>query len=67
MKKNMGKADRIIRVLLAAVIAALYFSDKITGTTGIILMILAGVFVITSFIGSCPLYIPFGISTGKEE
>jgi hypothetical protein len=63
MKKNMGSADRIIRFLLAAVIAGLYFGNIITGTLGIVLLVLAGVFLLTSFISFCPLYAPFGLST----
>lgn len=63
MKKNMGNSDRIIRFIVAAVIAALYFTGIIEGTLGIVLLILAGVFLLTSFISFCPLYAPFGIST----
>ena len=63
MKKNMGSADRIIRVIIAAVVALLYFTNVLSGTLGIVLMILAGVFVLTSLISFCPLYAPFGISS----
>lgn len=63
MKKNMGSADRAIRILIAAVIATLYFMNVITGTLGIILLVLAGVFVVTSIISFCPLYSIFGMST----
>jgi hypothetical protein len=63
MKKNMGTADRIIRLIIVAVIALLYFTDKITGTLGIILMVLAGVFLLTSIFSFCPLYWPFGLKT----
>lgn len=63
MKKNMGNADRIIRVLIAAIIAILYFTNVIPGTLGIVLMVLGGVFVLTSLISFCPLYAPFGLST----
>jgi fatty acid desaturase len=68
MKKNMGSADRIIRVLIAAVIAGLYLSGTISGTLGLVLLILAIVFVLTSLLNFCPLYLPFGISTcsGKK-
>ncbi len=65
MKKNMSSADRIIRVLIAAVFAALYFTGTVTGTLGIVLLVLGGVFVLTSLIGFCPLYAIFGISTCK--
>ncbi|NOT38349.1 MAG: DUF2892 domain-containing protein [Saprospiraceae bacterium] len=68
MQKNMGSADRIIRVIVAIVIAGLYFGGQISGTTGIVLLVLAVVFVLTSFISFCPLYLPFGFSTrGKGE
>jgi uncharacterized membrane protein YccC len=63
MKKNMGSADRIIRTLVAVVVAALYFTNVISGTVGIILLVLAGVFVLTSLVSFCPLYAPFGLST----
>lgn len=67
MKKNMGSADRIFRLIIAAVIAALYFTEVITGTLGIVLLVLAAVFVLTSFISFCPLYAPFGLSTCKTK
>ncbi len=65
MKKNMGGADRVIRLLLAALFAVLYFSGTITGTVGIVLVVLAAVFATTSFISFCPLYTAFGLSTRK--
>lgn len=65
MKKNMGTTDRIIRLLAAAVIAVLYLSGTLTGTLAIILLIVAGIFVLTSFVSFCPLYAPFGIKTCK--
>ncbi|MDQ3141438.1 MAG: DUF2892 domain-containing protein [Bacteroidota bacterium] len=67
MKKNMGSADRIIRILVAVVIAILYFTNQITGTTAIILGVLEVIFVATSFISFCPLYLPFGISTTNKS
>ncbi len=69
MKKNMGNADRIIRLIIAAIFASLYFVGIITGTIGIILMVLSGMFVLTSIVGFCPLYLPFGLSTlrGKMQ
>ena len=66
MKTNMGSADRVIRILVAVVIAILYFTNQITGTTAIILGVLAVIFVATSFMSFCPLYLPFGISTRKK-
>ncbi len=67
MKKNMGSADKTIRVFIAAIVALLYFTGVITGTLAIVLMILALVFVITSLIGVCPLYPILGINTRKKE
>ena len=67
MKKNMGNADRIIRVIIAAVIAILFFSEVITGTIGIVLLVLGAVFLLTSFVSFCPLYAPFGVSTCKTK
>lgn len=63
MKKNMGSADRIIRFIVAAIIAALYYTEVISGTLGLVLLIVAGIFVLTSFVSFCPLYAPFGFST----
>ncbi|MBV5315696.1 MAG: DUF2892 domain-containing protein [Prolixibacteraceae bacterium] len=63
MKKNMGSADRIIRLVLSAIIAVLYFTNVVSGTLGIVLLILAAIFAITSFISICPLYSIFGLST----
>lgn len=59
----MGNVDRIVRVLIAVVVGVLYFTGTIQGTLGIVLLVLAGVFVLTSLIGFCPLYAPFGIKT----
>lgn len=67
MTKNMGSADRIIRLLVAVAIAALYFTNTISGTLAVILGIFAVVFVATSFMGFCPLYKPFKISTLKKQ
>ena len=67
MKKNMGSADKGIRILIAIVIAALYYFDVIEGTLAYILMALAIIFVLTSFLGICPLYKPLGINTNKKE
>ena len=63
MKKNMGSADRLIRIIIAAVIATLFFTNMITGTLGIVLLVLAGIFALTSVVSFCPLYAPFGLST----
>lgn len=63
MKQNMGTADRIIRVLIAAVFAYLYFSGTVTGTLGLVLVIAGGVFVLTSLVSFYPLYTLLGITT----
>jgi len=67
MKKNMGSADRVIRSILAVVFVILYFTGIIPGVAGIVLMGLAGIFLLTSFVSSCPLYLPFGISTRRGK
>jgi hypothetical protein len=67
MKKNMGLIDKVIRVLVALVIIVLYYTNVIPGVLGIVLLIFAGVFILTSVISFCPLYIPFGMNTGKKE
>lgn len=63
MKKNMGIADRIFRTTIAAVVAVLYFSNVITGTLGIVLLVVAAVFVLTSLVSFCPLYTLIGLNT----
>ena len=67
MKKNMGNADRIIRIIAAAIIAILYFTGTLSGTLGIVLLVLAVVFVLTSIISFCPLYLPLKIRTRPAE
>lgn len=66
MKPNMGSADRTIRIIVAILIGILYFTGKISGTLAIVLGIVAVIFLLTSFVGTCPLYMPFGISTRKQ-
>jgi drug/metabolite transporter superfamily protein YnfA len=67
MKKNMGAADRIIRVVLAVVFLALFLTDTVTGTFGWVLAALGVVFLLTSLVSFCPLYLPFGLSTCKTQ
>ena len=67
MKKNMGTTDKVIRILVAVVILVLFLTHVISGTLAVILLILAGIFVVTSLLGFCPLYLPFGLSTREKE
>lgn len=67
MKKNMGKLDRLARIGVAVIIAILFATKAISGTMAIVLMIFAVIFMATSFISFCPLYLPFGFSTRKDE
>ena len=67
MKKNMGSADRIIRVIIAAVLVTLYFAGAVTGTVGIVLIAFSVIFILTSLIGFCPLYLPFRLSTMRKK
>lgn len=67
MKKNMGTVDKAVRILAAILIIVLYFTNIITGTIAIVLLALAGIFIATSFISFCPLYLPFGISTRPKS
>lgn len=67
MKKNMGSADKIIRIVLAVVFVALYFTNVVTGIWGYVLLALAAIFVLTSLVSTCPLYLPFGLSTCKNK
>jgi len=67
MKKNMGSVDKAVRLLVALVVLVLALTQVITGTLAIILLILAGVFVLTSLVSFCPLYTFLGINTGKKK
>jgi hypothetical protein len=67
MKKNMGTIDRVVRTLLAIVVLVLYLTGKISGSVAIILGIFAVIFVLTSAISFCPLYLPFKISTRRKQ
>ena len=67
MKTNMGTLDRSVRILIAVVIGVLYAANLITGVLGVVLLVVAVAFVITSLVGFCPLYLPFGISTRRKN
>ena len=66
MKKNMGTTDRVIRILLAITIIVLYYTSVISGTLAVLLVV-SGIFILTSFVRFCPLYLPFGISTARKK
>ena len=66
MKKNMGSLDRTVRIMVAALVAVLYFTSVIQGTWAIVLLLFAAVFLLTSFMSFCPLYAVFGINTCKK-
>jgi hypothetical protein len=66
MKTNMGTADRIIRIVLAVIMGVLYYEGIVSGVWGIVLLVAAVIFVITSLVSFCPLYWPFGLRTKKE-
>lgn len=66
MPKNMGTVDRVVRAVFAVAVAVLYFTGTISGTLAIILGVLALVFLATSLVGTCPLYMPFKLSTNKR-
>lgn len=65
MIRNMGTTDRVIRILIAVAIATLYFTDVISGTLALVLLIISGILLITGLVGICPLYMPFRLSTRK--
>jgi K+-transporting ATPase A subunit len=65
--KNIGKTDKIVRVLIAVLFTVLFLNQVITGVMGVILVILAGVFLLTSVVGTCPLYLPFKINTNHKK
>lgn len=64
---NIGNTDRIIRVIIAVILAALYFSGSVPGTLGLVLVVFSVILIATSLVGSCPLYLPFGISTLRKK
>jgi len=66
MKRNLSNIDRIVRVIVAVLLAYLYFGGIVTGTLGIVLVVLGAVFVLTSVVAFCPLYAPFKFSTYKS-
>jgi hypothetical protein len=67
MKKNMGTIDITIRLVIAALVIILYFTHVISGTLGIILLIISAIFILTSIFNVCPLYLPFGINTRSKK
>jgi hypothetical protein len=67
MKKNLGSSDKIIRIVLAVIIAVLYFTNQITGMAALVLGIFAVVFLLTSLVSFCPLFAPFKLSTIKKS
>ena len=67
MKRNMGTIDRVLRILVALVVIILYLTNVISGTLAIILLAFAAVFILTSFLSFCPLYLPFGLNTRGEK
>jgi hypothetical protein len=67
MKKNMGTIDKIVRILIALIVIGLYFAHVISGTLAIVLLVLSAIFILTSLVSFCPLYLPFGINTGKKK
>jgi hypothetical protein len=66
MKKNMGTIDKVIRIVMALILAVLYFTGVVSGTLGIILLVIAAVFVLTSLVSFCPLYPLIGLNTNKK-
>lgn len=67
MTQNMGSLDRILRTIAALVVGVLYATGTIGGTTALILGLIAVVFLLTSFVGTCPLYLPIGLSTRRKQ
>ncbi|MHA7128953.1 YgaP family membrane protein [Algoriphagus namhaensis] len=66
MKKNMGSTDRGIRLFIAAALVILFFSGQISGLIGTLALVIAGIFVLTSFVSFCPLYVALGLKTTKK-
>jgi hypothetical protein len=63
----MGTIDKVVRILIALVVIGLYFANVISGTVAIVLLILSAIFILTSLLSFCPLYLPFGINTDKKK
>lgn len=63
MTNNMGSSDKLIRIIVAIIFAALYFTGTVTGTLGMVLLALGGIFVLTSVISFCPIYAIIGVNT----
>lgn len=67
MKKNMGTLDRVLRIAAALAVIALYFTPVISGTIAIMLLVIAGIFIVTGFVSFCPLYYPFNLRTSRKQ
>ena len=67
MKKNVGSIDKVMRIILAVVIVTLAITHVISGTLSVVLLILAGILVLTSVISFCPIWLALGVSTSKKE
>lgn len=67
MKKNIGTIDKVFRILIALIVIGLYFANIISGTLATVLLILSGIFILTSLVSFCPLYIPFRINTTAKK
>ena len=67
VKQNMGSIDRVVRVVVALVVAGLIVTGQVSGVLAIVLGVFAAVFVLTSLVSFCPLYLPFGISTRSKK
>jgi hypothetical protein len=66
MKTNMGSVDKVMRILAAVAIGVLYFMHFLSGTLAVVLLVIAGIFILTSLVSFCPLYAIFGINTHKQ-
>jgi DMSO/TMAO reductase YedYZ heme-binding membrane subunit len=67
MKRNMGSIDRTVRLVLSVVLLVLYLTETVTGTLGLIAILIALLLAVTSFIGFCPLYLPFKFNTFRKR
>lgn len=67
MQPNMGNLDRVVRVIAAGIAIVLYFMNIISGTVALALLVVAAIFILTSIVSFCPLYLPFGVSTTDKK
>lgn len=67
MIKNIGKTDKLIRLSAGILLILLFLFNVVSGWLGIVFLVIALTFIVTSFMNFCPAYMPLGINTCKKE